>query len=254
MERESAPRIHFEGHARQWDIVESYEEICPISSLVKGRLESCAKEAWRNAVRCIGRAEWQSLRVIDAQQLVTHDEIFEALISHLSKATNDGKIQPVITIFKEWFPNELEIRIWNHQLLRYAGYKKDDGSFLGDPMNAYITKIAMSLGWSPPAEPSPFDLLPIIIQVGNKLRWYEFPRGEVLEVRIRHPEYQFIEQMNLCWYAVPAISDMVFATGSGLHPCAPFNGYYMGAEIGARNFADQNRYNLLPEIATRLGL
>jgi nitric-oxide synthase len=60
--------------------------------------------------------------------------------------------------------------------------------------------------------------------------------------------------MDLRWYAVPIVSDMIFATGSRLYPCAPFSGHYLGTEIGARNLADTNRYNLLPEIATRLDL
>ena len=60
--------------------------------------------------------------------------------------------------------------------------------------------------------------------------------------------------MDLRWYAVPVVSDMIFATGSSLHPCAPFSGHYLGTEIGARNLADSNRYNLLPEIATKLDL
>lgn len=72
-------------------------------------------------------------------------------------------------------------------------------------------------------------------------------------MKIRHPKYPFIEQLNLQWYAVPMVSDMIFATGSALYPCAPFSGHYMGTEIGARNFADENRYNLLPEIAAGLG-
>ena len=33
------------------------------------------------------------------------------------------------------------------------------------------------------------------------------------------------------------------------YPMAPFNGWYMGTEIGARNLADQDRYNLLPKVA-----
>ena len=41
----------------------------------------------------------------------------------------------------------------------------------------------------------------------------------------------------------------------GLHyPCAPFNGWYMGTEIGSRNLADTDRYDLLPTIAANLGL
>jgi nitric-oxide synthase len=159
-----------------------------------------------------------------------------------------------MTVFQEWRPDQPEIRIWNHQLLRYAGYEGPNQKVLGDPMNVEITNLAISLGWRPPAEPSQFDLLPIIIQVGEKLRYYEFPRHDVLEVQIRHPKYPFLEQMGLRWYAVPIVSDMIFATGSSLHPCAPFSGHYLGTEIGARNLGDSNRYNLLPEIATKLDL
>ena len=35
---------------------------------------------------------------------------------------------------------------------------------------------------------------------------------------------------------------------------APFNGWYMGTEIGARNLADHDRYNMLPMIAHHMGL
>lgn len=41
----------------------------------------------------------------------------------------------------------------------------------------------------------------------------------------------------------------------GLHfPAAPFNGWYMGTEIGACNFGDVQRYNLLSAVAELLGL
>ena len=38
------------------------------------------------------------------------------------------------------------------------------------------------------------------------------------------------------------------------YPLAPFNGWYMGTEIGARNLADPERYDLLPLVGRRLGL
>ena len=39
----------------------------------------------------------------------------------------------------------------------------------------------------------------------------------------------------------------------GLMGLAPFNGWYLDAEIAARNFTDTNRYNLLPKIAEAMG-
>jgi nitric-oxide synthase, bacterial len=248
----SAPPLT--GFDRRWDPAESAEMLCPERGLLDTDLASCAKEAWRNSVRCIGRRIWKALHVIDGRSLEGPDEIFEALLTHIKKATNGGQILPVMSVFREWSAKEHEIRIWNHQLIRYAGYGQSNGTTLGDPMNRELTQIAIALGWRPPFTPGPFDLLPLIIQVGQKLCWYELPAQEVLEVKIRHPRYPFFEKMGLRWYTVPAVSDMIFATGASLHPCAPFNGHYMGTEIGARNLGDTDRYNYLPEMAVKLGL
>lgn len=242
------------GYNQRWDLTEHHDLLRPTPELDSGDLQGCAKTAWRNSVRCIGRRLWKALEVIDARTISEPDDIFEALVAHLRKASNGGKIIPLMSVFPEWQPGEAEIRIWNHQLIRYAGYRTASGATLGDPMNVDLTMLAISLGWSPPKEPGPFDLLPIIIQSGERLRYYELSKKDVLEVSIRHPKYPFFDEMNLRWYAVPVVSDMIFATGSALHPAAPFSGYYLGTEIGARNLADSNRYDLLPEVATRLGL
>jgi nitric-oxide synthase len=63
-----------------------------------------------------------------------------------------------------------------------------------------------------------------------------------------------VEKLALRWHAVPVISDMMLATGTAAYPCAPFNGWYMGTEIGSRNLGDEARYNQLPVIAEGLGL
>jgi nitric-oxide synthase len=47
---------------------------------------------------------------------------------------------------------------------------------------------------------------------------------------------------------------MRLSIGGVEYPCAPFNGWYMGTEIGARNLADPDRYNMLPIVAARLGM
>ncbi len=121
-------------------------------------------------------------------------------------------------------------------------------------MNLALTRVAMALGWKPPRDRTRFDLLPVIIQSGDRLQWYEWPRSAVLEVVIRHPDHPWMESLGLRWYAIPVLSDTIFATGVEVFPCAPFNGWYMGTEIGARNLADTNRYNQLPVIAEKLGL
>ena len=56
------------------------------------------------------------------------------------------------------------------------------------------------------------------------------------------------------WYALPAVSEVKLSLGGLNYTTAPFNGWYMGTEIGARNLSDPYRYNLLPRLARRLGL
>ena len=242
-------------HARRWRAGEAWELVQAISDdSNRMTLDDAARLAWRESVRCIGRLHWRSLKVIDARSLDDADEVFEACVKHLRVATNGGRIIPTQTIFAPWQRGYPSIRIWNSQLIRYAGYRHSDGSVLGDPMNVAFTQRVRSLGWSPPAEPGPFDLLPLVIEVGGHVSVRELPRDAVLEVELEHPEYPWFSQLGLRWHAVPAISDMLLVSLDDVFPCAPFNGWYMGTEIGARNLGDANRYNLLPEVAERLGL
>lgn len=99
-------------------------------------------------------------------------------------------------------------------------------------------------------------MLPLLIQErpGEQPRWYELPDDTTLEVPLSHPEYAWFAGLGLRWYAVPAISDQTLEIGGIRYPAAPFNGWYMGTEIGARNLADADRYNLLAEVAERLEL
>lgn len=214
-------------------------------------LEHGAKMAWRNSNRCIGRLFWESLNVIDARRLSKEEEIAAALLQHIDYATNGGKIRPGITIFHPR-TTDLHIRIWNHQLIRYAGYAEEQG-VIGDPVSVAFTNQCKQLGWT--GQGTPFDLLPIVVQVNEQQpHVFALPDGAVLEVPIRHPEYVRFNEMNIKWYGVPIISDMGLEIG-GLHfTAAPFNGWYMGTEIGARNLADEGRYNLLPAMAEAMGL
>ena len=83
---------------------------------------------------------------------------------------------------------------------------------------------------------------------------HDIPADAVLEVRIEHPEYRWFANLGLRWYAVPVISGMYLDIGGVRYPAAPFNGWYMGTEIGSRDFGDTGRYDELREIATHLGL
>jgi len=218
-------------------------------------LQYSARVAWRNSTRCIGRLLWRTLKVLDARSASTADEIFYACVDHLRQSTNGGKIRPMITVFHQADESGVGPRIWNDQLIRYAGYRRSDGSILGDPEQLDFTQQAIKLGWSPPSEPGPFDLLPLIIQTpGQSPRWFELPADAVLEVPIRHPQFEWFESLGLKWHALPAVSRMALLAGGLKYPASPFSGWYMGTEIASRNLGDESRYNLLPVIADRLGL
>lgn len=211
-------------------------------------------QAWKNANRCIGRAHHKSLEVLDARDCTRPSQIFEALFHHIDYATNNGAIKSVLTVFQEDRIAPSPLRIINHQLIRYAGHSLENGDIIGDPASVELTNFAKQLGWRP-KKYSAFDVLPIIIQMPNgDVFWKEIPDPIILEVAISHPNFDWFSDLNLKWYAVPMISDMVFDTGKVQYSAAPFNGFYMGTEIGARNFADEHRYNMLPKIAQKMGL
>ncbi len=213
-----------------------------------------ARVAWRNSNRCIGRIFWKTLKVRDYRQLDSAEAIFAALLEHIAQATNGGDIRSLITVLAPELPGRPAPRIWNPQLIRYAGYRQPDGSILGDPLHTRLTEMAQRLGWRP-AAPSAFDVLPLIIQMpGQRPCVFEIPSEYILEVPITHPTLPFVADLGLKWHAVPIISNMRLEIGGISYPAAPFNGWYMGTEIGARNLGDIQRYNLLPGMAQGMGL
>ena len=209
-----------------------------------------ARLAWRNSSRCVGRYFWQSLLVRDLRHLETEEQMFKAIVEHIKLGTNNGDLRAVMTVFK---PDGR--RLWNAQLLRYAAYRQPDGKILGDPANLEFTEQAMKLGWQPPENRTAFDYLPIIIQLpDSEARLFELPPEIILDVPLSHPRYQWFEELGLKWYALPAVCNMSLDLGGIQYTCMPFNGFYMGTEIGGRNFSDTYRYNMLPVIAEKMGL
>ncbi|GAA0318802.1 nitric oxide synthase oxygenase [Streptomyces polychromogenes] len=213
-----------------------------------------ARVAWRNSSRCIGRLYWNSLHVLDRRDATTPEEIHRHLCEHLRQATNGGRIRPVISVFAPDSPGRPGPRVWNEQLVRYAGHRRADGTVLGDPRNADLTDAVRGLGWQV-REPGRFDVLPLVVDTpDDKPQLFELPRDLVLEVPISHPDCPRITELGLRWHAVPAIATMRLRVGGINYPLAPFNGWYMGTEIGARNLVDEDRYALLPDVAACLGL
>lgn len=238
---------------RMKEIIDEIEETGTYTH-TKTELVHGAKMAWRNSNRCVGRLLWHTLEVFDARQVKNAEEAYEHLIKHMEFATNNGKIRSTITVFPPTKDenSEAPLRMLNHQLVRYAGYDTQ-GKIIGDSASLELTKKCIELGWQ--GEGGPFDILPLVIKERDEEpKWFPIPQEVVKEIPIIHPTMKEVEQLQLKWYAVPIISDMRLEIGGISYPMAPFNGWYMETEIGARNFADEDRYNCLPEIASIMGL
>ncbi|MGB7237278.1 MAG: nitric oxide synthase oxygenase [Rhodococcus sp. (in: high G+C Gram-positive bacteria)] len=212
-----------------------------------------AKIAWRNHARCVGRKHWRTLKLLDARHATTAEEIAEACFEHLRVATNGGALQSIVTVGPTPLPDGREYRIISPQLIRYAGYRGSDGTVVGDPAHIELTELASRLGWR--GEGTPFDVLPLLISTPDEpIQWFEVPRDLVMEVALEHPNYRWFAGLGLKWHAVPAVSNMDLEIGGVRYPCAPFNGWYVNTEVGARNFSDTDRYDMLPTIAKKLRL
>lgn len=213
-----------------------------------------ARVAWRNSARCIGRLYWRRLQVRDLRHVDRADEVAAECVEHLRLATNGGRVRPLISVFAPDAPGRPGPRIWNEQLIRYAGHTVGD-AVVGDPRYAGFTSTVRAMGWAAPATPGRFDVLPLVVETardGAVLR--DLPRDVLLEVPLRHPELAWFADLGLRWHAVPAISNMRLRVGGIDYHATPFNGWYMGTEIGARNLADHDRYDMLRTVAQRLGL
>ncbi|QMU80193.1 nitric oxide synthase oxygenase [Streptacidiphilus sp. PB12-B1b] len=198
-----------------------------------------ARVAWRNSARCIGRLYWHSLTVRDLRWARHPDDIAEQCSEHLRLATNKGRIRPVVSVFAPDRPGRPAARILSPQLVHYTD----------DPDSARLLARARDLGWQGGKEP--FDLMPLLVQAAPYRRpeHYDLPPDAVLEVPLSHPHHAGFADLGLRWYAVPAVSDMTLEIGGISYPAAPFNGWYMGTEIGSRDLGDVDRYDLLPAVA-----
>ncbi|XP_057357119.1 nitric oxide synthase, inducible isoform X3 [Manis pentadactyla] len=242
-----------EEHLARLEAVTKEIETTGTYQLTGDELIFAAKQAWRNAPRCIGRIQWSNLQVFDARSCSTAQEMFEHICRHLRYATNSGNIRSAITVFPQRSDGKHDFRVWNAQLIRYAGYQMPDGTIRGDPASVEFTQLCIDLGWKP--KYGRFDVVPLVLQAdGRDPELFEIPPDLVLEVPMDHPKYEWFQELELKWYALPAVANMLLEVGGLEFPGCPFNGWYMGTEIGVRDFCDVQRYNILEEVGRRMGL
>src|SRR5690348_15275465 len=118
-------------------------------------LQFGARMAWRNASRCIGRLYWRSLLVRDLRTVHRAEDIHAELVRHLELAAGTQgpgaggtrKIRPIVSVFPPAEPGRPHARVWNDQLIRYAGFREPDGSVIGDPRYVRFTEALTERGW-----------------------------------------------------------------------------------------------------------
>uniref|UniRef100_A0A3Q2NWL0 Nitric oxide synthase n=1 Tax=Fundulus heteroclitus TaxID=8078 RepID=A0A3Q2NWL0_FUNHE len=249
----SIKRYGSKAHVDRWEEVTKEIEASGTYQLKDTELIYGAKHAWRNAARCVGRIQWSKLQVFDARDCTTAHGMYNYICNHIKYATNKGNLRSAITIFPQRTDGKHDFRVWNSQLIRYAGYKQPDGSIHGDPANVEFTEICMQLGWKAPK--GRFDVLPLLLQAnGNDPELFEIPEDLILEVPIIHPKFEWFKDLELKWYGLPAVANMLLEIGGLEFTGCPFSGWYMGTEIGVRDFCDSSRYNILEDVANKMGL
>ncbi|KAM8977074.1 nitric oxide synthase, inducible [Pelodytes ibericus] len=242
-----------EHHLNRLETVAKDIELTGTYQLTYEELVFATKHAWRNAPRCIGRIQWSNLQVFDARNCKTAKEMFDLICRHLKYATNGGNIRSTITVFPQRTDGNHDFRVWNSQLIRYAGFEMENGSILGDPASVEFTELCIQLGWKPKYER--FEILPLVLQAdGQDPEMFEIPSDLISEVVMEHPRFEWFKELNLKWYTLPAVANMLLEVGGIEFSACPFNGWYMGTEIGVRDFCDVQRYNVLQEVGKRMGL
>jgi nitric-oxide synthase, bacterial len=145
--RESQGRTILGRWTRRVEEVQAQIERYGTYAHIAAELTFGARAAWRNSSRCIGRLYRRSLRVRDRRHVTDAAQVAAEASAHLREATNGGRARPTITVFAPGTPERPGPRIWNEQLIRYAGYRRGDGTVVGDPRYADVTDTVRELGW-----------------------------------------------------------------------------------------------------------
>ncbi|RDI29607.1 nitric-oxide synthase [Lentzea flaviverrucosa] len=210
-----------------------------------------ARIALRDSGWCTSGVPWRRLKVRDLRGYRNAAAVAGECVEHLRLSTNGGEIRPLVTVFAPDAPGSPGPVIWNEQLIRYAGYA--DG--MGDRRYTQFTETMQGMGWRPPVRRSRFDLLPLVVETQHEgPRLFTLPSEIVHEVPLEHPTLPWFGEMGLRWHAVPVISNMRLSIGGVHYPAAPFNSWFVGAEIGTRSLADEGAYGVAREVADALGL
>lgn len=228
-------------------------------TLTSEELSLGAQLAWRNSGKCVGRVSWNTLLVRDKRNIIDPETVFAECVEHQRLATAGTNLQSVMTVFAARVPGERwGLRIWNSQFVRFACWRMEDGSTLGDPANLKLTdKILKTFPeWQCPEKKSAFDALPLVIEApGLAPLMFEVPPECLNLVDIVHPTAEGIASLGMKWCPVPTITDFNLRVAGVDFVCCPFNGWFLDLEVTRNLFERYNAAELwlpfFPELESR---
>jgi nitric-oxide synthase len=213
-----------------------------------------ARVALRDSGWSTSGVPWRQLKVRDLRGLRNAAAVAAECVAHLRHAMAGGQVRPLVTVFAPDTPAAPGPRVWNDQVVRYAGHRTDD-TVLGDRRYADFTDAVCRMGWRPPARRTRFDRLPLVVETAHEgPQLFDVPADAAVEVPLHHPDLPWFADLGLRWPAVPVVANMALAIGGIRYPAAPVNSWHVGTEIGTRGLADEGAYGMAREVADRLGL
>jgi nitric-oxide synthase len=213
-----------------------------------------ARVALRDSGWCTSGVPWRQLKVRDLRGLRRTAAVAAECVAHLRLAHPGGQVKPLVSVFAPDTPAGPGPRVWNDQLVRYAGHRTDDG-VLGDRRYVEFTDAVRAMGWQPPEAPGRFDRLPLVVETAQEgPRLFAVPDDAAVDVPLHHPDLPWFTELGLRWPAVPVVANMTLTIGGVRYPAAPVNSWHIGTDIGTRAFADEAAYGVARQVAQRLRL
>ena len=91
-----------------------------------------------------------------------------------------------------------------------------------------------------------WDVLPIVLSGPDQVpQFFELPEEIILKIRIEHPDFPSMKQLNLEWFGLAMICDTFLECAGQKFPATAFSAMWTLPEIATRNLLDEHRYNLL---------
>jgi nitric-oxide synthase len=219
-----------------------------------GELAYGARVALRDSGWSTSGVPWRQLKVRDLRGLRNAAAVAAECVAHLRHATAGGQVRPLVTVFAPDTPTTPGPKVWNDQLVRYAGHRSEE-EVLGDRRYAEFTDAVCRMGWQPPAERGRFDRLPLVVETQHEgPQLFDVPADAAVDVPLHHPDLPWFAELGLRWPSVPVVANMTLTIGGVSYPAAPVNSVHVGTEIGTRGLADEAAYGVAREVADRLGL